>query len=1122
MKGRWGKLGTGPISGDARAMSALMPLIAPRADGAPSHAAIEGTLYWDITSDTLYGNADGDTTWQLIGGGGLIAAHTLLNDAWHTDTVTQTVTRGSLVYGNATPKWDELAHPAAAGYALTTDATDVAWDQTPTWTGSHTFDDGAGNSPAISFVGGSNNDTVLLYLLNDAVAGDSDFVIRLAGGDADSCVLIQNSADATVLQFDANGGITFLGASGSNIVTVPDNVVDAVHITDAGDGDVYMRIITTTNSEVVIFNDGGNDVDFQVEAVGVADALEIQGADGQITLGVLGAGVVQSTAGGVLSSAAVPLSDIAGYAEGSMIIGGAADWEALAEPGGAGYILISDGTTFAWDQTPTLTGLLTLAAGLTFSGASAANNITIPDNVAIAVELLDAGGLEYLRIVTTNAQPIINFNSAAADVDFHVEASGVADAFRILGVNGQITLGALGAGFVQSTAGGVLSSTAIVAGDLPAHTHAGAGQGGTITHAVTTGQATDDHHAEVHVVNSTGPHAEAGLTIGHVLRVSGAAAFSFAALIAADLPVHGSTHDVGAGDPVTTTSDGAANHSRILASSAAGAITMDDYFTVNGGTFGIAGNELLTVNAAGTFAFSGISGVSVENGDWIGAGVGTAWLYDSGNGDITTAANVGIGTSAPDQLLEIEGTNARIHLDGSNAQIFVDRNATTSRSEIIYQTAAVSKWFVGIADSDLLGDGSEFFIGTVSGGTSAAIVIETNGNVGIGTSLVLGQLHVNQGSVTGAQPVLFLDQGHAVHPCIRFSGDATDQDIILWDINVTGTPTLTWDEGADSMIYSVDTAVTNTTIDLLTLTHTTSGGAADRFGSGLLFRLESDGSAVDTMRISTVWEDATGNENAEFQLLLNYNGSLIEAGIIVGPGTVPTSAIANTRGDGAVDFQVFRGAATHIASGNFSALVAGRNSTASGIYSGVFAGDGNEASSTHAIVIGGFSNLSSGQYALTGGYDAHATHDNAMVFSATAAQTLSWADDTFTVRCIGGSRYYTGAGVGTGVELAAGDDSWASLSDRNAKRIVQVIGPEILDIVAELPVYEYSLKSQNENIKHIGPVAQEFNPLFGFQDRMYIHNMDAIGITLAAAKELVLENRELRSRIRKLEDQWLH
>jgi hypothetical protein len=90
-----------------------------------------------------------------------------------------------------------------------------------------------------------------------------------------------------------------------------------------------------------------------------------------------------------------------------------------------------------------------------------------------------AGGAEFMRF-TEAAQDETRFNNAGADIDFIVEASGVADAFQVLGSNGQITLGALGAGFVQSSAGGVLSSAAIGAGDLPAHTHAGAGQGGQL------------------------------------------------------------------------------------------------------------------------------------------------------------------------------------------------------------------------------------------------------------------------------------------------------------------------------------------------------------------------------------------------------------------------------------------------------------------------------------------------------------------------------------------------------------------------------------------------------------------------------------------------------------------
>lgn len=53
-------------------------------------------------------------------------AHTVLDGAVHTDTVTQTVSRGSLIYGNSTPKWDELTI-GSANTILRSDGTDVAW-----------------------------------------------------------------------------------------------------------------------------------------------------------------------------------------------------------------------------------------------------------------------------------------------------------------------------------------------------------------------------------------------------------------------------------------------------------------------------------------------------------------------------------------------------------------------------------------------------------------------------------------------------------------------------------------------------------------------------------------------------------------------------------------------------------------------------------------------------------------------------------------------------------------------------------------------------------------------------------------------------------------------------------
>lgn len=53
---------------------------------------------------------------------------TLLDGSIHTDTVAATVSRGSIPYGNATPKWDELV-VGAANRVLRSDGTDPSWAQ---------------------------------------------------------------------------------------------------------------------------------------------------------------------------------------------------------------------------------------------------------------------------------------------------------------------------------------------------------------------------------------------------------------------------------------------------------------------------------------------------------------------------------------------------------------------------------------------------------------------------------------------------------------------------------------------------------------------------------------------------------------------------------------------------------------------------------------------------------------------------------------------------------------------------------------------------------------------------------------------------------------------------------
>lgn len=77
---------------------------------------------------TMNGN---EPNWEAGGGGG-VGQHNLLDGGTvHLDTTTDGVTRGSLIYGNATPKWDEFVMPAVtAGSGYIADIKLAGWDGT--------------------------------------------------------------------------------------------------------------------------------------------------------------------------------------------------------------------------------------------------------------------------------------------------------------------------------------------------------------------------------------------------------------------------------------------------------------------------------------------------------------------------------------------------------------------------------------------------------------------------------------------------------------------------------------------------------------------------------------------------------------------------------------------------------------------------------------------------------------------------------------------------------------------------------------------------------------------------------------------------------------------------------
>lgn len=87
-------------------------------------SALKGLVPLSGGGTTNFLRADG--TWATPSGG---SNHNLLSST-HSDTVVQTVSRGSLIYGDSTPNWNELT-VGGSGTVLTSDGTDVSW-QTPT------------------------------------------------------------------------------------------------------------------------------------------------------------------------------------------------------------------------------------------------------------------------------------------------------------------------------------------------------------------------------------------------------------------------------------------------------------------------------------------------------------------------------------------------------------------------------------------------------------------------------------------------------------------------------------------------------------------------------------------------------------------------------------------------------------------------------------------------------------------------------------------------------------------------------------------------------------------------------------------------------------------------------
>jgi len=206
------------------------------------------------------------------------------------------------------------------------------------------------------------------------------------------------------------------------------------------------------------------------------------------------------------------------------------------------------------------------------------------------------------------------------------------------------------------------------------------------------------------------------------------------------------------------------------------------------------------------------------------------------------------------------------------------------------------------------------------------------------------------------------------------------------------------------------------------------------------------------------------------------------------------------------------------ASGDYT-IALGRSALASG-YGSIALGYHPTASGDHALGLGNYV-FASGDNSVAMGYHTRTLvdHNGSFIYGDNSAEATmeTTAANQFMVRASGGTIFYTSADLSTGVTLAPGSGSWSILSDRKAKENIVHISPiDYLDRLEDIDVYSWNYKSQNEGIRHIGPMAQDFFRTFQLgNDSKIINSGDFDGINLLLLKGLsekvtIIENQKTK------------